>query len=45
MLTLHKLLTSVFAEESIVNDRAGKVVDHELEDWLDVLLGVASIVC
>lgn len=44
MLTLQELLASVLLVEGLVDDRPGKVVDHELEDGLDLLLGVASIV-
>lgn len=42
-LTLEKLLACVFLEESFVGDRAGKVVDHQFEYWLNRLFGVASI--
>lgn len=44
MLTLQELLAGVLLVEGLVDDRTGKVVDHELEDGLDLLLGVASIV-
>ena len=43
-LTLQELLAGIFAEESVVNDGTVKVVDHELEDRLDVVLGVAGVV-
>lgn len=43
-LTLQELLAGIFAEEGVVDDRAVKVVNHELEDRLDVLLGVAGVV-
>lgn len=42
--TLEKLLAGVLAEEGVVGDRSRKVVNHELEDWLDVLLSVAGVV-
>ena len=44
MLTLEELLAGVLLVECLVDDRPGKVVDHELEDGLDLLLGVAGIV-
>lgn len=28
-----------------MSDGAGKVLDHELEDWFNLLLGIAGIVC
>ena len=43
-LTLQELLAGVLAEEGVVNNRAVEVVDHELEDGLDVVLGVAGVV-
>ena len=43
-LTLQELLAGIFAEESIVDNGTVKVVNHELEDRLDVLLGVAGVV-
>ena len=43
-LTLQELLAGVLAEEGVVNNRTVKVVDHELEDRLDVTLGVAGVV-
>jgi hypothetical protein len=41
--TLEELLASVLAEEGIVLDGTVEVVDHELEDRFDFLLGVASV--
>lgn len=41
--TLQELLAGVLAEEGVVLDRTVEVVDHELEDGLDLLLGVASV--
>ncbi len=43
-LTLQELLAGILAEEGLVDDGAVKVVDHELEDWLDLVLGIARIV-
>lgn len=43
LLTLEELLAGIFAEESVVSDGSRKVVDHELEHWLNVLLGVTSV--
>lgn len=42
-LTLQELLAGVFAEESVVNNGSVKVVNHELEDRLNFLLGVAGV--
>jgi hypothetical protein len=41
--TLQELLASVLAEEGVVLDGTVEVVDHELEDRFDFLLGVASV--
>lgn len=41
--TLQELLASVLAEEGVVLDGAVKVVNHELEDRFDFLLGVAGV--
>jgi hypothetical protein len=43
-LTLQELLAGIFAEEGVVDDGPVKVVNHELEDRLNVLLGVAGVV-
>ena len=42
--TLEKLLAGIFAEEGVMSDWTSEVVDHELEDRLNILLGVASVV-
>ena len=42
--TLEELLACVLLEERLMSDRSCKIVNHELEDWLDLLFGVASIV-
>lgn len=42
--TLEELLACVLLKERLMSDRACKIVNHELEDWLDLLFGVASIV-
>lgn len=42
--TFQELLASILLEESLVNHRASKVVNHEVNDWLDFLLGVTGIV-
>ena len=42
-LTLQELLAGIFGEEGGVDDRAVKVVNHELEDRFDFLLGVAGV--
>lgn len=41
--TLEELLACVFTEEGVMLDRAREVVDHELEDRLNILLGVTSV--
>jgi hypothetical protein len=41
--TLQELLASVLAEEGVVLDGTVKIVDHELEDRFDFLLGVAGV--
>jgi len=41
--TLQELLASVLAEEGVVLDGTVKVVNHELEDRFDFLLGVAGV--
>lgn len=43
-LTLEELLAGVLLEEGIVLHWAVEVVDHEQENWLDLLLGIASVV-
>ena len=41
--TLQELLASILAEEGIVLDGSVEVVDHELEDRLNLLFCVASV--
>ena len=43
-LTLQELLAGIFLEEGLVGDGPCQVVDHQEEDRLDLLLGVAGIV-
>jgi hypothetical protein len=43
MLTLQKLLAGVLLEEGLVRNRAGEVVNHQLQNRLDLLLGVAGV--
>lgn len=45
MLTLQELLAGIFAEEGIVTNGPSEICDHELEYRLNVLLGVAGVVC
>ena len=42
--TLQKLLASILLEEGLVNDRTCQVVNHELDDRLNLLLIVSGIV-
>jgi hypothetical protein len=44
MLTLQELFASVLLEERFVDNWAGEIVNHELEDRLDLVLCVAGIV-
>lgn len=44
MLTLEELLAGIFLEEGFVGDGTGKVVNHKLEDGLNLLLVVTGIV-
>jgi hypothetical protein len=44
MLTLQELLASILLEEGFVGDRAVQVVNHQLEDRLNLLLGVSRVV-
>jgi hypothetical protein len=43
-LTFEELLACVFLEEGFMCDRTCQVVDHELEDGLDLFLIITSIV-
>lgn len=44
-LTLEELFAGILLEEGLVDNWAGEVVDHQLQDRLDLLLGVAGVVC
>lgn len=44
-LTLEKLLAGILLKEGLVDNGTGEVVDHELKNRLDLLLGVAGVVC
>lgn len=44
-LTLEKLLARVFLKESFVNDWTRQVIDHQLQDRLDLLLAVSGVMC
>lgn len=44
-ITLEKLLAGILLEEGFVNDRTRKVVDHEANYRLNLLLVVPSIEC
>jgi hypothetical protein len=41
--TLEEFLASVLAEEGVMLDGTVEVVDHELEDGLNLLFGVAGV--
>lgn len=43
-LTLEELLAGVFLKEGFVGDRPAEVVNHQLEDRMDLLFGVTRIV-
>jgi hypothetical protein len=43
-LTFGKLLACILLEEGLMDDRASEIVDHELEDWLNLLLCVSCVV-
>ena len=45
LLTLEELLAGVLLEEGFMSDGASKVIDHELEDRLNLIFSVTSIVC
>ena len=42
--TLEEFLACVFLEESFMGNGTGKVVNHQLKNWLDCLFGVTSVV-
>ena len=41
--TFQKLLAGVLLEECFVDNRLGKVINHELEDRLDLIFGIARV--
>jgi hypothetical protein len=43
-LTLQELLTSVLLVKGLVDDGASKIINHQEEDWLNLLFRVASVV-
>jgi hypothetical protein len=43
LLTLEELLACIFLEERFVGHGTGKVINHESENRLDVILGITSI--
>ncbi len=44
LLTLHELLAGILLEEGFMHDGTSEVVDHELEDGLELLFSVSCIV-
>jgi hypothetical protein len=42
---LEELFAGILLEEGLVDNWAGEVVDHQLQNGLDLLLGVAGVVC
>lgn len=42
--TLQELLASILLEEGLMHDRASKVVDHEVDDRLNLIFSVTGIV-
>jgi len=42
--TFQELLARVFLEEGLVDDGSSEIVNHELHDWVNVRLGVTSVV-
>ena len=45
MLTFQELFAGILLKEGLVHDRPRKVVDHEVQDWLDLFLSVTSVMC
>jgi len=43
LLTLEEFLAGVLLEESFVDDRTGKIVNHKFENWLNLLFSVSGI--
>jgi len=44
-LTFEELLASILLEERFMDDWARQIVDHQLQDRLNLFLAVASIMC
>lgn len=44
VFTFEESLACVFLEESFMGDWASQIIDHELKDWFNFFLTVASIV-
>lgn len=44
VLTLKELLASILLEEGFMNDRTCEVIDHQVSNRLDLLLGVSGVV-
>jgi hypothetical protein len=42
--TLQKFFTGILLKKGLMNDRSSQVIDHELEDGLNFLFSVSSIV-
>lgn len=42
--SLQELLAGVFLEEGFVGDRAVEIINHQLEDGVDLLFGVTGVV-
>ena len=43
--TFQEFLACIFLEESLVGNWLTKIVDHELEDWLNLFFRIAGIMC
>ena len=44
LLTLQELLAGVLLEKGFMDDRTGKIINHEFENWFNLLLGISRIV-
>jgi hypothetical protein len=44
MLTLQELLAGIFLKEGFVGDRAVEIINHQLEDGVDLLFSVSRVV-
>lgn len=45
MLTFQKLLAGILLKEGLVYNRSREVVNHQLQNRLDLLLAIAGVVC